>query len=53
MEMRNRRMVRMPSRDIEEEGKRMNHDSSPWIYVTASVEAQCIMIAENRKIKEE
>ena len=31
----------------------MNPDSSAGIYVTASVEAQRRMIAENRKIKEE
>ena len=31
----------------------MNPDSSAGIYVTASMEAQCRMIAENRKIKEE
>ena len=31
----------------------MNPDSSAGIYFTASVEAQCIIIAENRKIKEE
>ena len=53
MEMRNRIMVRMPNREIEEEGRRMNPDSSAGIYVTASVEAQCRMIAENQKIKEE
>ena len=53
MEMRKRRMVRMPNRDREEEGRRMNPDSSAGIYVTASVEAQCRMIAENQKIKEE
>ena len=53
MEMRKRRMVRMPNMDREEEGRRMNADSSAGIYVTASVEAQCRMIAENRKIKEE
>ena len=46
-------MVRMPNRDREEEGRRMNPDSSAGMYVTASVEAQCRMIAENRKIKEE
>ena len=46
-------MVRMPNREREEEGRRMNPDSSAGIYVTASVEAQCRMIAENRKIKEE
>ena len=31
----------------------MNPDSSSGIYVTASVEDQCRMIAENRKMKEE
>ena len=53
MEIRKRRMVRMPSREIEEECRRMNPDSSAGIYVTVSVEAQCRMIAKNRKIKEE
>ena len=46
-------MVRMPNREREEEGRRMNPDSSSGIYVTASVEAKCRMIAKNRKIKEE
>ena len=46
-------MVRIPNRDREEEGRRMNPDSSAGIYVTASVEAQRRMIAQNRKIKEE
>ena len=31
----------------------MDPDSSAGIYVTASVEAQCRFIAQNRKIKEE
>ena len=31
----------------------MNPDSSAGIYVTVSVESQCRMISENRKIKEE
>ena len=53
VETRNRIMVRMPNREIEEEGRRMNPDSSAGIYVTASVEAQCIIIAEKCKIKEE
>ena len=53
MEIRKRRMVRMPNREREEEGRRMNPDSSAGIYVTASVEDQCRMISENRKIKEE
>ena len=53
MEMRKRRMVRMPKRDREEEGRRMNPESSAGIYVTASVEAQCRMIAQNQKIKKE
>ena len=43
----------MRNREREEEGRRMNPDSSAGIYVTASVEAQCRMISENRKIKEE
>ena len=46
-------MVRMPNREREEEGRRMNPESSAGIYVTASVEAQCRMIDENRKIKGE
>ena len=46
-------MVRMPNRDQEEEGRRMNPDSSAGIYVTASVEAKCILIAQNRNMKEE
>ena len=46
-------MVRMPNKDGEEEGIRMNPDSSAGIYVTASVEAQCILIAQKRKMKEE
>ena len=53
MEIRKRRMVRMPNKEREEEGRIMNPDSSAGIYVTASVEAQYRMIADNRKIKEE
>ena len=53
MEIRKRRMVRMPNREREEEGSRMNPDSSSVIYVTASVEARCRLIAQNRKMKEE
>ena len=53
MEIRKKRMVRMPNSEREEEGRRMNPDSSAGIYFTASVEDQCRMIAENRKIKEE
>ena len=45
MEMRNRRMVRIPNRDGEDEGIRINPDSSSRIYVTASLEAQFILIA--------
>ena len=52
MEMRKRRMIRMPNRDKEEEGRRMIPDSSAGIYVTASVETQCILIAQNRNMKE-
>ena len=53
MEMRKRRMVRMPNRDGEEEGSIMNPDSSAGVYVTVSVEAQCRLIAQKRKMKEE
>ena len=51
MEMRKRRMVSMKNRDGEEEGTRMNPDSSTGIYVAASVEAQYRLIAQNRKMK--
>ena len=51
--MRKRRIVRMPNRDREEEGIRMNPDSSAGIYVTSSMESQCRLIAHNRKMKEE
>ena len=53
MEMRNMIMVRMPNRGGEEEGRRMNPDSSAGIYVTASVESHFILIAQNWKMKEE
>ena len=53
MEMRKRRMVMMPNRDKEEEGRRMNPYSSSGIYVTASVEAQCRLITQTRKMIEE
>ena len=53
MEMRKRIMVRMPNRKREEEGRRMNPDYSSGIYVTESVEAQCRLIAQNRKTNEE
>ena len=46
-------MVRISIRDREGKGRRMNPDSSAGIYVTASVEAQFRMVAENQKIKEE
>ena len=51
--MRKRIIVRMPNMDGEEEGSRMNPDSSAGMYVTASVEAQCRLIDRNRKMKEE
>ena len=37
----------------EEEVSKMNPDYSDRIYVTASVEDQCILIAQNWKMKEE
>ena len=53
METRKRRIVRMPNRDGEEEVRIMNPDSSAGIYVTASVEYKCILIAQKQKMKEE
>ena len=38
MEIRKRRMVRMPNREREEEGRRMNPDSSAGIYVTVVID---------------
>ena len=38
MEMRKRRIVRIPNRDGEEEVIIMNSDSTAGIYVTASME---------------
>ena len=46
-EIRKRRMVRMTNRYGEEEFRRMKPDVSAGIYVTASVEAQCKLIAQN------
>ena len=53
MEMRKRRMVRVPNRDGEEEGRIMNPESSAGLYVTVSVGDQCRLIAQKRKMKEE
>ena len=53
MEMRKRRIVRMSNRDGDEEVIIMNPDSTAEIYVTASVEARCILIAQKQKMKEE
>ena len=53
METRNRRLVRIPNRDGEEDDIIINPDSSAGIYVTASLEAQRRLIAQKRKMKEE
>ena len=53
IEIKKRRMVRIPYRDGEEEFRKMNHESSARIYVNASVEDQCRLISQNRKMKEE
>ena len=53
IEIKKRRMVRTPNSYGEEEGIRINPESSAGIYVTASVEYQCRFIAQNRKMKEE
>ena len=51
--MRKRRMVRMPKRDGDKEGRIIYADSSSWIYANALVEADCRLIDQNRKMKEE
>ena len=43
--MRKRTMVRIPNRYLDEEGSRVNPDSSAVIYVTSSVEAQFRLIS--------
>ena len=46
-------MVRIPKKDEEGEPIRMNPDSPAGIYVTASVEYEYHMIAQNQKMQEE
>ena len=53
MEMMQRKTVGIPKRYGEEEGRIINPKSSSGIYVTASVEAECILIAQNRNMKEQ
>ena len=53
VERRKRIMVRMPNMDVEEEFVTMNPYSSSGIYVTASVESQYILVAQNWNMKEE
>ena len=47
MEMRKMRMARITNREGGEEGRIMNPYSSYDIYVTESVESECILIAQN------
>ena len=53
MEMSKRIMARIPNMDGEEEGSRMNTESSSGIYFTASVESQYRLIPLKQKMKEE
>ena len=53
MEIRKRIMVMIPNRGGAEEDRRINPESSAGIYVTASVEYQCRLIAQNQKMKVE
>ena len=46
-------MLRMLDMDVEEEVIIMNPYYSSGIYVTASVESQCRLIAQNWRMKEE
>ena len=51
MKKRNKIMARITNREGGEEGRIMNPDSSSGIYVTASVESECILIAQNWNMK--
>ena len=51
-EISTQRMVRGTKKDGKSEPRIMNHDSSTGIYVTASVEDSCHMIAHNWKMQE-
>ena len=53
MDIRTRIIIRIPKKDREVEPRRMDHNSSAGIYVTASVEAECRMISQSQKIQEE
>ena len=46
-------MVRITNMDGEEEVRIMKPESPAGIYATTSVESQCRLIAQNRKMKEE
>ena len=46
-------MAMIPKKYGELEPIRINPDSSAGIYVTASVEAECCMISQNRNMREE
>ena len=47
-EMKRQRMVRINNNPVEENGCRMNPDTSSGIYMTSVKEAQCRIVAENR-----
>ena len=53
MEIKTQIMLRIPKRDGEGEPIRMNPDYSKGVYVTASAEAECGIIAQNWKTQEE
>ena len=52
-EIRTQRMVIISKKDGEGEPRRMNPESSTRIYVTASVETECRMIAQNWKMQDD
>ena len=52
MEISTQEIVIIPKKDGEGEPYRINPDSSTGIYVTASVESECLMISHNRNMQE-
>ena len=48
-DMKIRRMVRITNTPGEDDGCRLNPDSSSGIYITSENEAQCRIVAENRR----
>ena len=52
-EMKRWRMVSLNNKPGEDDGCRLNPDSSPGIYMNAVKEAQCCIVAKNRRKQDE